>query len=140
MSKKEISLPRKLVNQLLHLAQISQEQEICGFVSKNESNEFTCHPVQNIAENPENRFLMEPQSQFNSMKSMRNKDEKLFAIYHSHPTAPAIPSATDIEQAAYPDAYYLIISLNTKGVLEMRCFKLLHDENIVEINLRMNEE
>jgi [CysO sulfur-carrier protein]-S-L-cysteine hydrolase len=34
----------------------------------------------------------------------------------------------------------LIISLNTKGVLEMRCFELLHDENIVEVNLRMQEK
>ena len=37
--------------------------------------------------------------------------EALFAIYHSHPAAPPIPSQTDRELAAYPDALYLIISL-----------------------------
>ena len=83
---------------------------------------------------------MEPKQQVAAMKTMRESGEELFAIYHSHPNAPAIPSARDIEQAAYPDAYYLIISLNTKGVLEMRCFKLLHDENIVEIILEMTED
>lgn len=140
MYKKEIELPRKLVNQLLHLAQLSQDEEVCGFVGKKVSNSYTCYPVSNVAEKPNTRFLMAPEKQINAIKQMRNNDEEIFAIYHSHPTAPAIPSATDIEQAAYPDAYYLIISLNTKGVLEMRCFKLLHDENIAEITLRMSEE
>jgi proteasome lid subunit RPN8/RPN11 len=82
---------------------------------------------------------MAPKEQLSAIKEMRESGEELFAIYHSHPTAPATPSASDIEQSAYPEAYYLIISLNTKGVLEMRCFKLLHDENIVEIILTMEE-
>jgi len=140
MYQKEIELPRKLVNELLHQAQLSQDTEACGFVGKGEPNDYTCYPVENIAETPNKRFLMDPEEQINTIKTMRDKKESLFAIYHSHPTAPARPSATDIELSSYPDAYYLIISLNTKGVLEMRCFQLLHDENIVEINLTMSEE
>ena len=58
------------------------------------------------------------------MKQMRDKGETLFAIYHSHPNAPAVPSSADIEHAAYPEALHLIISLNTKGVLELRAFKI----------------
>lgn len=140
MYQKEIELPRKLVNELLHHAQLSQEHEVCGFVGKKSSGGFTRYPVNNVADTPDTRFLMAPEEQINAIKTMRDNDEELFAIYHSHPTAPAIPSATDIEQATYPDTNYLIISLNTKGVLEMRCFKLLHDENIVEVVLRMSEE
>lgn len=139
MSQKEIELPRKLVNELLHQAQLSNDEEACGFVGKNTAGEYSCYPVRNIAETPATRFLMDPKEQLSRMKQMRDQQEDMFAIYHSHPTAPAIPSAMDLEQAAYPDAYYLIISLNTKGVLEMRCFKLLHDENIAEIILRMTE-
>jgi len=140
MHQKEIELPRKLVNTLLHHAQLSQDTEACGFVGKDKSDNYTCYPVENIAETPSKRFLMAPEEQISTIKAMRDKEESLFAIYHSHPTAPARPSATDIELSSYPDAYYLIISLNTKGVLEMRCFQLLHDENIVEINLTMSEE
>lgn len=140
MPQKEIELPRKLVNELLHQAQLSNDEEACGFVGKNSAGKYSCYPVRNIAETPATRFLMDPEEQLSSMKQMRDQEEDMFAIYHSHPTAPAIPSATDLEQAAYPDAYYLIISLNTKGVLEMRCFKLLHDENIAEIILRMSED
>ena len=140
MSPKEIELPRQLVNKLLHLAQISELNEVCGFVGKSSTGQYSCYPVENIDESPSIRFLMAPEGQISSMKSMREKEEELFAIYHSHPTAPAVPSARDMQQANYPEACYLIISLNTAGVLEMRCFKLLHDENVVEMTLRMIEE
>jgi len=140
MPQKEIELPRHLVNKVLHLAQVSDQQEVCGFIGKSTEGKYSCYPVKNIAETPNVRFLMSPEEQINSLKEVRGNNEELFAIYHSHPSAPAIPSASDMEQATYSDAYYLIISLNTAGVLEMRCFKLLHDENIVEINIRMIED
>ncbi|MEO1888755.1 MAG: M67 family metallopeptidase [Cycloclasticus sp.] len=139
MYQKEVELPRKLVNELLHKAQLSPQHEVCGFVGI-KGQTFSCYGIENIADERATQFLMEPAQQLAAIKSMREQEQEIFAIYHSHPTAPAIPSAMDIEHSAYPDAYYLIISLNTKGVLEMRCFKLLHDENIAEITLRMTEE
>ncbi len=138
MYQKEIELPRKLVNELLHKAQLSPQHEVCGFVGI-KGQQFSCYSIENIAEDPSTQFLMEPTQQVATIKKMREQNQEIFAIYHSHPTAPATPSARDMEHSAHPDAYYLIISLNTKGVLEMRCFKLLHDENIVEIILQMKE-
>ena len=140
MNSKEITFSRKLVNQLLHQAQLTPELEVCGFIGAHNDTPEHCYPVKNIAETPENRFLMDPKQQIETIKKMRDKGEDIFAIYHSHPTADPIPSAFDIEQAVYSDAYYVIISLNTKGVLEMRCFQILHDENIAEIRLAMSED
>lgn len=139
MNTDEIRLPRKLTNQLLHLAQISPEAEVCGLVGSNTSGiPLSCYPVDNSAQTPKTRFLLEPSQHIAAMKAMRDKNESLFAIYHSHPDAPAEPSATDIEQASYPEAVHLIISLNTKGVLEMRAFKIV--ETIVrELPLRLIE-
>jgi proteasome lid subunit RPN8/RPN11 len=121
---KEIHIPRKLAQQLLHLAQISPDAEICGLVGGKDGVPQTCYPVVNIAESPQQRFLLDPKQQIAAMTAMRDQGEQLFAIYHSHPTAPAFPSRLDLEQAAYPEALYLIISLNTKGILEMRGFKI----------------
>jgi proteasome lid subunit RPN8/RPN11 len=58
------------------------------------------------------------------MRELREHGEQLLAIVHSHPHAGAQASKLDIEQAQYPDAYYLIVSLNTRGVLEMRAWKI----------------
>jgi proteasome lid subunit RPN8/RPN11 len=82
------------------------------------------YPIKNISSLPERRFDLDPAEQIETMRSMRACGEELFAIFHSHPTAPAEPSEYDIEQAAYPEAIYLIVSLNTKGVLELRGFRI----------------
>jgi [CysO sulfur-carrier protein]-S-L-cysteine hydrolase len=124
MPQEEISISRKLTNHLLHLAQLSPEFEICGLIGSKNGFASHCYPIQNIAEQPERRFLFDPTQQIAAMKCMREAGEALFAIYHSHPSDPATPSITDLELAAYPEALYLIISLGTKGVLEMRAFKI----------------
>ena len=67
---------------------------------------------------------MDPKQQIDAQRKMRDQGEELFGIYHSHPHSPAEPSDTDLEEAGYPEALYIIVSLNTKGVLEMRGFRL----------------
>jgi proteasome lid subunit RPN8/RPN11 len=124
MPQQEIRITRKLTNQLLHSAQLSPDFEICGLIGSKNGLPTSCYPIQNIAEQPEQRFLFDPAQQIAAMKTMRESGEELFAIYHTHPAAPATPSITDLELAAYPEAFYLIISLSTKGVLEMRAFKI----------------
>jgi [CysO sulfur-carrier protein]-S-L-cysteine hydrolase len=139
MSSPDIQIPRKLTNQLLHLAQLSPDLEVCGLVGSQNGVPSRCYPVANVAEQPQQRFLLDAGQQISAMAKMRELGEELFAIYHSHPTAPAEPSIHDLEQAAYPEALCLIISLNTKGILEMRGFKI-HQKTAVEIPLMMNDD
>lgn len=135
----EYQIPRKLTNELLHLAQLSPEKEICGLVGGKGGIPQTCYPVANVAPEPEKRFLLDAKQQISAMAHMRESGEELFAIYHSHPKAPAQPSVHDLEEAAYEDALYLIISLNIKGVLEMRGFKI-NQKRAQEIVLTLLEE
>ena len=139
MNNCEINLPRKLTQQLLHLAQISPDVEICGLIGAGPDGlPLSCYPVSNCAETPHNRFLLDASQQIAALKHMREKGETLFAIYHSHPKAPATPSAADIEQATYPEAIHLIISLDTKGVLELRAFRFA-EKSIQELMLQLVE-
>ena len=139
MTPAEIHIPRKLANQLLHLAQISPDVEICGLIGSKNGLPVHCYPIKNAAELPQQHFLLDAGQQISAMTKMRESGEDLFAIYHSHPTAPALPSSHDLELDAYPDAIYLIISLNTKGILEMRGFKI-HQKTALEIPLTMNDD
>ena len=138
MNSPDIQIPRKLTNQLLHLAQLSPDLEVCGLVSSQNGVPSQCYPVANVAEHPQLRFQLDAGQQISAMAKMRELGEELFAIYHSHPAAPATPSIYDLEQASYPEALYLIISLNTKGILEMRGFKI--DQKVaVEIPLSLSD-
>jgi len=131
-----INLPRPVVNNLLKLAQSKTDKEVCGLISRQSNNEMKVYPVNNIASEPERFFEMDPAETINVMKQIRESEAELFAIFHSHPHSPAYPSKTDIEQAGYPNALYLIISLNTKGVLELKGFKIQQD-SVINIDLSL---
>jgi len=118
------TLPRTLVNALLQQAQLGGGQEICGLIAAKDGQAQGCYPIPNTAAQPQTRYTMDPASQIRALRDMRENNEELFAIYHSHPSSPAEPSTTDILEASYPEALYLIISLNTKGVLEIRGFRI----------------
>lgn len=122
-----LELPRSLVNQILAHAQQNPDEEICGLISSKKpgsenSGATRYYRITNIAENKAQRFEMNGSEQIAAMKQMREQGEELMAIVHSHPDAPAIPSALDKENNNYPDVYYLVVSLDTKGVLQLHCF------------------
>ena len=127
MMPTEIQIPRKLANQLLHLAQQSPTLEICGLIGSQNGLAQHCYSIDNVAHHPQQQFLLDAKQQIAAMSKMRELGQDLFAIYHSHPTAPALPSSEDLALSAYPAALYLIMSLNTKGILEMRGFKINQD-------------
>ncbi len=132
-----IVLSRKLVNQILHHAQQFPDQEVCGLIGGRNGSPEHCYPVRNVADQPECRFLLDPSEQIQAMREMRERGEDLFAIFHSHPATGAEPSAADLLQVEYPDALYLIISLGTKGVLEMRGFRFQGNRSYTEIPLHL---
>lgn len=79
-------------------------------------------------------YFMDPKEQIRVFKEMRAIGIELKAIYHSHPNHPAYPSKTDVELAYYPDAVYIIISINDKKDTEIRGFRILNKE-ITEVDL-----
>jgi proteasome lid subunit RPN8/RPN11 len=56
------------------------------------------------------------------MRRIRESGQTLLGVYHSHPRTPAYPSASDVEMAFYPEAFYFIISLEPN--VELRAFKI----------------
>ncbi|MBI1195714.1 MAG: hypothetical protein GC138_07705 [Gammaproteobacteria bacterium] len=121
---KSVQLPRQLVNLILTHVQGSPSAEVCGLIAIGVDKSLCCYPIANCAEDAAHRYRMDPSHQIDAMRQMREREQELFAIYHSHPTSSAAPSVIDIADAGYPEALYLIVSLNTKGVLEMRGFRI----------------
>jgi len=134
-----VELPRPLVNQLLFQAQSHPEQEVCGLLAQRDGIPCRYYPVANAAGNNARRFEMEPQQQIAAMRTMRERGEQLFAIFHSHPDAPATPSVEDLRHDEYPEALRLIASLNTKGVLELQAYRVEQDR-LEAVDLELSEE
>lgn len=132
-----IYFPRPLINQILHEAQRSPEREVCGLVAAIHQQPCRIYPVDNASETPETRFIMDTRQQLDAVTAMRGRGETPYAIYHSHPGSAAIPSMHDIREHAHPELLHLIITLNTKGVLEIRAFRLDH-ERATEYPLKLD--
>lgn len=97
--------------------------EMCGLLSGLAQTASRFHPVDNVASDPTRRYAMDAAMQIEAFRRMREAGEQLLAIVHSHPNGEARPSATDIAEANYPDAVYVIVSLRG-GTPQLRGFRL----------------
>lgn len=106
-----LQLPATLEASLLAHALASPTVEVCGLLGGAGPRALSHYTVTNAAPEPATSFFMAPRAQLQAMRSMRHRGEVLVGIYHSHPASPALPSARDLEFAAYPGVAYLIVSL-----------------------------
>jgi [CysO sulfur-carrier protein]-S-L-cysteine hydrolase len=131
-----VQIPRDIVNQILHQAQQTPEEEVCGLISGADGNFRRCYPVVNVSADRRRLFELDPRGQIEAMRDMRHRGETLMAIYHSHPDTPPLPSLRDIYELSYPDVLYLIVSLDTSGVLVLRGFQI-QGTQVQEIAVRI---
>ncbi|HEY9231240.1 MAG TPA: M67 family metallopeptidase [Blastocatellia bacterium] len=96
--------------------------ECCGLLSGTDGVITDCHPLRNVADRPETRYYATPEELFAAMRRIRDAQQKLLGIYHSHPRTPAYPSAADVEMAFYPEAAYFIISLEPQ--VDVRAYRI----------------
>jgi proteasome lid subunit RPN8/RPN11 len=91
--------------------------ECCGLVGGSSGTRArSLYRLRNVTPEPEVRYEAAPEDLFAAQRQMRERGEELLAIYHSHPrAAEPSPSETDIRQAFYPSATYLIIGLGGGG-------------------------
>ncbi len=96
--------------------------EACGLMGGEGGMCRLVIPVRNMAGSPV-RFRMDPEEQIQAMLRIESLGLDLLGIYHSHPSGPAGPSPTDYADAAYPEAAYLIWSLE-RDAWNCRAFDL----------------
>ena len=82
-------------------------EEACGLIIEKGAGRLEAIAVTNSLHSPV-RFRMEAREQLELMIQMDDNDWRLAGIYHSHPVGPDHPSATDLAEAAFPQAVYLI--------------------------------
>jgi proteasome lid subunit RPN8/RPN11 len=59
------------------------------------------------------RYFIDPKGHVAARRDARLRGLDVVGFYHSHPHAPALPSARDLAEATYPESLYLIVSLST---------------------------
>jgi proteasome lid subunit RPN8/RPN11 len=123
-----------LVDEMVAHAREDLPNECCGMVGGRDGEATEVVRVVNAAATPL-RYEMDPQGQFNALKSIEDAGNELLAIYHSHTKSAAYPSQTDVNQAvAWPDQIYVIVSLADEDAPDVKAY-LLKDLKIADVEL-----
>lgn len=112
-------------------------EEACGVVAGLGGQSTAVFEMTNTLHSPF-RFQLDPREQFQVFQTLENSGWELLAIYHSHPRGPAGPSASDIEQAYYPEAVYLVW-FPEKGSWTCKAY-LIRDRVVQEVFIQLVED
>jgi [CysO sulfur-carrier protein]-S-L-cysteine hydrolase len=116
-------LPRALWDTLVEHAWSDFPYEVCGLLGLAPDGTCTHFPIDN-AERSVTTYAMDATQLLRAMRTIEDAEHDL-AIYHSHTHTQAYPSATDVRLAAYPEATYLIITLQDRDRPDIRAFHIV---------------
>jgi proteasome lid subunit RPN8/RPN11 len=114
-------IPQALIDEMVAHAREDAPNECCGMVGGRDGEAATLYRAANAEASPL-RYSIDAQEQFRLMREIEEAGEELVAIYHSHTRSPAYPSQTDVNLAAWPDAVYVIVSLQDAESPEVKGF------------------
>ncbi len=110
-----LELPQPIAEEMLAHARAELPNEACGLLSGHRDGSRVAavefHPARNALASPL-RYDVHPDDLVRIVFEIEEAGRELVGIFHSHVASPAIPSPTDLRQAQYPDALYLLASLS----------------------------
>ena len=98
--------------------------ECCGVLAGTDDWFLKLFRMTNV-ENSPYRFSWDSKELIRVWNQMEDNGWEHRAVYHSHTHSEAYPSSTDIRLAAWPEAYYIIVSLMDKESPVVRAFRIL---------------
>jgi proteasome lid subunit RPN8/RPN11 len=85
-------------------------REACGLLFGDGDAITGFQATENVAEEPERRFEIDPVALFAALRAERAGGPKIVGYWHSHPSGDATPSVTDAEMAAPDGKLWLIVA------------------------------
>ncbi len=122
-----------MVDEIVAHARDELPNECCGLIAAENGRAVKLFRTSNAEASPV-RYGLDPREQYKIMMEIDRSGWMLGAIYHSHTRSPAYPSQTDVNLAFYPEAVYLIVSLQDAEQPDLRAYRIV-DGQIDEVEL-----
>jgi [CysO sulfur-carrier protein]-S-L-cysteine hydrolase len=122
-----IEIVRSFFDEILEQATKEFPNEACGLIAAKEGVPVRVYAMRNADASPVT-YRLEPKEQLQVFNDMDEQGWELWGIYHSHTHSEAYPSETDQRQAFYPEARYLILSLEDRDRPILRGFRIIAGE------------
>jgi [CysO sulfur-carrier protein]-S-L-cysteine hydrolase len=138
------SLPGAIRDGIVEHARRGVPNEACGIVvgdrvAADGGRALRWEPLRNQVASPY-RYAIDPEDLLRLTIATDDADETFWAIVHSHVSSPARPSPTDLRESHYPDALYLLVSLDpaeadpTAGTPSLRAWRIV-DGGVHEVDI-----
>lgn len=132
MIAESLIIPQHIFNEMLAHCKAGYPNEACGILAGRNGEVSKIYRMANIENSPVT-YMLDSREQFKVMKDMRENNLSMVAIFHSHPSSAAYPSAKDVSLAFYEECVYIIVSLMEKEPI-VKGF-LIREGNIEEIKI-----
>ena len=108
-----LSIPTGVAEEMIAHARREVPNEACGLVAGSLERGLASayHPARNADRSPF-VYTVHPEDLVRIVFGIEDAGEDLVGIFHSHTRSPAVPSPTDLRQARYPDAFYVLATLS----------------------------
>ena len=126
-------IPAAVRDEIIAHARAGLPNEACGILAGRDGRVERFFPAESDEPSPY-YYRIEARDQIRIMNAIEDAGLDMLGIYHSHTSSPAYPSRTDAEQAFWPDAVYVIVSLAGADP-DVRGYRI-HDMAITEEALR----
>ena len=107
-----LQMPQSVRDALIAQALAEQPNECCGLlggvIEAGISRVVCAYPLPNALADPR-LFQADTRALLRAHVDMRERNLEMLAVYHSHPTSPAVPSATDHAQWGHGEAVVCLI-------------------------------
>jgi proteasome lid subunit RPN8/RPN11 len=128
-----VVIPAALRDEIVAHAKAGLPNEACGILAGEGDRVDRFFPAQPDQPSPY-YYRIDARDQIRILNEIDDAGLELVGIYHSHVSSPAYPSRTDAEQAFWPDAVYVIVSLAREP--EMRGYRI-SDMTVSEVPLEL---
>ena len=105
----DVRIASSVVEKLRAASRAARPKEACGLLYGSAKAVLFCDLAENVAQLPQTRFEIHPAHLFAAHKASRHGGPALIGCWHSHPGAPAWPSAEDAARAAERGWIWLIV-------------------------------
>jgi proteasome lid subunit RPN8/RPN11 len=122
-----VSLPQSFIDEMIAHAQEDAPNECCGIIAGDDGRAVKLYRAKNSEASPW-RYSVDPKDLFRIFRETEENGWSFLAIYHSHTASKAYPSPTDVRLAFWPEAYYVLVSLQDADKPVVRAFRILEGE------------
>jgi proteasome lid subunit RPN8/RPN11 len=119
-----LELPKSFIEEMVAHAREEAPNECCGIIAAKDGRAVKLFRARNAEASPY-RYSVDPKDLFRIYRECEENGWEFLAIYHSHTASEAYPSPTDVRLAFWPEAYYILVSLQDAANPVVRAFRIL---------------